>query len=257
MSKQIPQNVLEVLSTVEIENTNVKITAQLDRKLYTQVNEVLDRIGGKWNRKAKAHVFSEDPTDKLNAVIECGVLEPKVKTGYFPTPLELVARMIELAELDRKHLILEPSAGRGHICRGICNQLRLPPDEVLLMCCEILPENRLILEGKGYVLEDLEFFSFAYTCRQLGVKFDRILMNPPFEAQSDILHVTTAFDLLADGGILVAIMSSGVLFRQNKKTVAFREEILDEHAVVVENNPEGSFKSSGTMVNTVMIKLVK
>lgn len=255
--KTIPQDVLKVLSTVEIDGTNVKIMGQLDRKLYLSVDEVLDRIGGKWNRKAKAHVFSEDPTDKLNAVIECGVLEPKVKTGYFPTPPALVARMIELAELNRKHLILEPSAGQGHICDGICEELRLPPKDTLLMCCEILPENRQTLKEKEYSLEDIEFFEFAEEISKTNTNFDRILMNPPFEAQSDISHVTTAFSLLADGGILVAIMSSGVMFRENKKTTTFRENILNRYGVSVEDNPEGSFKESGTMVNTVMVKLVK
>lgn len=255
MSKQIPQDVLAVLSTVEINNTHVKITAQLERKLYTQVDEVLDRIGGKWNRKAKAHIFSEDPTDKLNAVIECGVLEPKVKTGYFPTPPELVWRMIDLADLDRKHLILEPSAGQGHIVDEICKRTGSHTYEMIV--CENLPENKHILQDKGYAPEELEFLSYAEEMIRVGGTFDRILMNPPFSNQADLEHVRTAFDLLADGGILVAIMSSGVLFRQNKKTVAFREEILDKYAVVIENNPEGSFKSSGTMVNTVMIKLVK
>ena len=255
--KQLSKDVLTALSTAEIEVTNVKLTGQLDRKLYLSVNEVLDRIGGKWNRKAKAHMFSEDPTDKLNAVIECGVLEPKVKTGYFPTPPALVERMIELAELDRKHLILEPSAGQGHICAGICEELRLPPKDALLMCCEILPENRQVLENEGYPLEDLEFFEFAEEIHKTQSYFDRILMNPPFESQSDLTHVTTAFSLLRKGGTLIAIMSNGVMFRENKKTVAFRENILNKYGVLVEDNPEGSFKESGTMVNTVMIKFVK
>ena len=63
MSDTIPEQVLTVLSTVEIEGNNVLITAQLDRKLYLAVNKVLDRIGGKWNKKAKSHVFDADPTD--------------------------------------------------------------------------------------------------------------------------------------------------------------------------------------------------
>jgi hypothetical protein len=63
MTDTIPEQVLTVLSTVEIEGHNVRITAQLDRKLYLAVNTVLDRIGSKWNRKAKAHVFDVDPTD--------------------------------------------------------------------------------------------------------------------------------------------------------------------------------------------------
>lgn len=40
--KQLSQDVLTALSTAEIEGTNVKLTGQLDRKLYKQVNEVLE-----------------------------------------------------------------------------------------------------------------------------------------------------------------------------------------------------------------------
>ena len=253
--KTIPQEVLKILSTVEIEGNNVKITGQLGRKLYLSVNEVLDRIGGKWNRKAKAHVFIVDPTDKLDAVIECGVLEPKVKTGYFPTPPKLVTRMIELAELEYKHMILEPSAGQGHIADEICSTTGLHPHEIMI--CEVLPENVSILRKKEYVVEELEFFALADELKSNKMDFDRILMNPPFEKQACIDHVTTAFSLLANGGTLVAIMSSGVMFRENKKTTTFRENILNKYGVSVEDNPGGSFKESGTMVNTVMIKLVK
>lgn len=253
--KHISEDVLKVLSTAEIKGHKVKITAQLDRKLYLSVNEVLDRIGGKWNKKQKAHVFSEDPTEKLNSVIECGVLEPKVKTGYFPTPTALVKRMIELADLDSKHLIMEPSAGQGHIADAICKTTGLLGREI--MVCEILPENIHRLIKKGYFVEEFEFFKMAEELKSNKMKFDRILMNPPFEKQADIEHTTTAFNLLADGGVLVAIMSSGVMFRENKKTVSFRENILDKYAVSIEENPRGAFKDSGTMVNTVMIKLVK
>lgn len=69
--------------------------------------------------------------------------------------------------------------------------------------------------------------------------------------------MTTAFSLLAVGGTLVAIMPSGVMFRENKKTTMFRVNILNRYAVLVEDNPGGSFKESGTMVNTVRVKLVK
>jgi len=252
---QIAHEVLAVLSTLEIEGNNVKITEQLDRKLYLAVNEVLDRIGGKWNRKAKAHVFDTNPTFKIDNVIECGVLDPKVKTGYFPTPPEIVDKMIVLADLDRRHMILEPSAGQGHIADVICSTLKLHPHEIMI--CENLPENISILRKKEYVVEEFEFLKMAEEFKSNKIEFDRIIMNPPFENQADITHVSRAFDLLADGGRLVSIMALGVTFRQNKKTVDFRDKILAEHSTYLEHLPEGAFKSSGTMVNTIMVVLEK
>lgn len=250
---QIQNDVLTVLSTLNINENRVTITGQLDRKLYLAVNKVLERIGGKWNRKLKVHVFDVDPTDRLNNVIESGELDPKVKTGYFPTPPEIIDKMIGLANLERGQLILEPSAGQGHIADRICSTLNLRTNEIFI--CEILSENKHILNEKGYVCEDLEFIEFARECNKLDVTFDRIIMNPPFERQSDIDHVTTAFNLLAPDGILVAIMSSGVTFRENKKTVEFCEKILEPHCIHLEHLPNGAFKKSGTMVNTILLRL--
>ena len=253
---QIQNDVLTGLSTLNINGSNVRITAQLDRKLYLAVNKVLERIGGKWNRKAKAHVFDGDPTDRLNNVIECGELDPEVKTGYFPTPSEIVDKMIELANLERGQLILEPSAGQGHIADKICSVLKLHANEIII--CETLPENIHILDGKGYVYEYMEFFEFAAECESGDIKFDRIVMNPPFAPrQSDIAHVATAFNLLAPNGILVAIMSAGVTFRENKKTIEFREKIMEPHQTYLEHLPSGAFKESGTMVNTILLRLVR
>ena len=252
----IENDVLTVLSTLDIDGNNVTITGQLDRKLYLAVNKVLERIGGKWNRKAKAHVFDGDPTDRLNNVIECGVLDPEVKTGYFPTPPEIVAKMIDLADFDslgRCDMILEPSAGRGHIADKII--VNITDDKCsILHICENLPENIHILKEKGYVVQG-EFFEFVIDCAG-DVEFNRILMNPPFSPrQCDIDHVTTAFDLLAPNGILVAIMSAGVTFRENKKTVEFQEKILEPHCTHLEHLPSGTFKESGTMANTILLRL--
>ena len=252
---QIAEDVLRVLSAVDISGNEVIIIGHLDRKLYLAVNEVLQRIGGKWNRKAKAHIFDADPTDRLNNVIESGVLDPKIKTGYFPTPAVIVDKMIQLASLERHHMILEPSAGQGHISDEICKRLNIHTHEMLV--CEILAENVHILNEKGYRVEELGFFEFAEECHILEVLFDRIVMNPPFENQSDISHVTAAYGLLAPGGILVTIMSAGVTFRENKKTKEFRERILEPHGTYLERLPSGAFKDSGTMVNTILLRLSK
>jgi hypothetical protein len=254
MSEMIPEEVLTVLSTVEISGNEVKITAQLDRKLYLAVNKVLDRIGGKWNKQAKAHVFDGDPTDRLDAVINTGVLMPKVKTGYFPTPAPIVDRMIELADTSINYWILEPSAGQGHIADKICEKVGCSPKT--LFVCETLPANIKVLESKGYCPRG-EFIEFATNGFGKDWHFNCIIMNPPFERQQDIDHVTAAYCLLAPGGILVTIMSAGVLFRGNKKTVEFRGNIMEPHGTYLESLPAGSFKESGTMVNTIILRLEK
>ncbi|MCK5225096.1 MAG: class I SAM-dependent methyltransferase [Planctomycetes bacterium] len=255
MTDTIPEQVLTVLSTAEIDNHNVRITAQLDRKLYLAVNKVLDRIGGKWDRRTKAHVFDVDPTDRLEVVINSGVLDPKIKTGYFPTPAVIVDRMIELADISIQDWMLEPSAGQGHIVDKICEFTGAAKNTMFV--CEVLPENIRILEEKGYCVRG-DFIEFAHQHGDIsGWAFDRIVMNPPFERQADIDHVTAAYNLLAPDGILVTIMSAGVLFRENKKTQEFRDKIMEPHGTYLDRLPAGAFKESGTMVNTILLRLEK
>ena len=253
---QITEGVLAVLSTLEIEGSTVRITEQLDRKLYLAVNDVLMRIGGKWNRKSKAHLFSADPTDLLNTVIESGMLDPKVKTGYFPTPSPIVEQMIDLADVSDNTWILEPSAGQGHIADKICEVTGTNPLNIFV--CEVLSENIKILQSKGYTVRG-DFLDFANSPIGSTWRFDRIVMNPPFAppTQADITHVTAAFNLLAPGGKLVTIMSAGVLFRGNKKTVEFRENIMEPFGTYLVRLPDGAFKASGTLVNTILLRLEK
>lgn len=253
--EQIAENVLRVLSAVNIRGNEVQIIGHLDRKLYLAVNKVLDRIGGSWNKKAQAHIFDADPTDRLNAVIESGVLDPKIRTGYFPTPAVIVDKMIELADIRPGQMILEPSAGQGHIA-DMFGPLIKGNSNSMVVICETLPENIHILEEKGYApLGD--FWNYVKFAEEGDIKFDRIVMNPPFERQADIDHVTAAYGLLAPGGILVTIMSAGVTFRANTKTVEFRENIMEPHSTYLKHLPSGAFSESGTLVNTVILRLEK
>ena len=150
--------------------------------------------------------------------------------GFFPTPPPVIDRMVAAAELKPGLRVLEPSAGKGDIADAI----REAEPEARLEVVEPAYSLRQILELKGFSLVGDDFMMLA------GEWYDRILMNPPFENGADIDHVRHAFDLLAPGGRLVAIMSEGPFFRSDRKAEAFRQwlESVDGHS---EKLPEGSF----------------
>jgi predicted RNA methylase len=83
-------------------------------------------------------------------------------------------------------------------------------------------------------------------------RFKFVVMNPPFGRQADIDHVRHAHGFLKAKGKLVAVMSAGVKFRENRKTVEFRD-FVTTHGGSIEPLPAGSFKGSGTNVNTCMV----
>jgi len=244
MAKRIDEETLAILSRVTVEGNNIFLTCgQLDRKQYKSVNDVLENMGGKWNKKGKCHVFPEDPADKLEQVLLSGeIVQPK-KYGYFPTPPDLAKRLVDLAEIEPGMTVLEPSAGQGGIADFISTNCHID-------CIELLPENVKVLEQKGYKTMCADFL----TIEPSGL-YDRVVMNPAFEKQTDIDQVTHAWKCLKPGGKLVSIMSSGVMFRENKKTVEFRK-LVDEHGYI-ERLPDGSFKESGTMVNTCIVVMDK
>src|SRR5207245_5405050 len=119
-----------------------------DRKLYEQVNKALDAMGGKWDRKAKAHVFPVDPAEKLKALMDTGEAPAKNPTDFFATPEALAERMaVQIPEYAER--ILEPSAGTGAIALAIRNYCQRYHLEVEIDCCEVLPEFRMHLQDLG------------------------------------------------------------------------------------------------------------
>ena len=166
--------------------------------------------------------------------------------GYFPTPQSVINLMLDYADVQDWHSVLEPSAGSGAIADAVTKAA-----QVTLQCCERNYTLCEILTAKKYSVHDGDFLEY-----QSPDLFDRIVMNPPFEKQQDIEHTLHAFKMLKAGGRLVSILSAGVSFRSDKKTTAFNEWI-NEHGGELHELPADSFKESGTGVNTVMLIIDK
>ncbi|EHT8069664.1 methyltransferase [Salmonella enterica] len=245
---RVDNEVLNVLSAAECNGPQLCLTGQLDRNLYTRTNKVLEAAGGKWNRKAKAHIFESDASDRIEQIILTGdVVVPKNDFEFFPTPPEIARRVVELAEITNEMQVLEPSAGRGALVLAIKERA---PDSMVSMF-ELMPDNNNFLRdlklhacGIGEPTDFLHVKPFDV--------FDRVVMNPPFGRQADIKHVSHALKFLKPGGLLVSVMASSVTFRSNKLTTDFRQ-LIEDRGGHIEELPEGAFKSSGTMVNTVIV----
>lgn len=260
---KLDQDILRILSGLQIDGVNVKITEQLDRKLYVKVNEVLETLGGKWSKKQKAHVFAENPQASLDEVIDFGELETsreKQKAdGFFETPPDLARKLVEMADVQTWHFVLEPSAGKGAIVRAA---LELGANVTAVERSLSRRDHLRLLYPTMDVLPFVEvwaFDDFMDVNPEAVHGFPRVVMNPPFlkSGKGDHLdHVQHAFKFLYPGGVLVSVLPSSVEFRQDKRYVGFRlwvEHNMGEFTKL----PAGSFKSSGTMVNAVVLRLVK
>lgn len=245
---RVDKEVLNVLSACQCEGNNLILTGQLDRNLYTRTNKVIEAAGGKWNRKAKAHVFDIDASVRIEQIILTGdVVVPKDDFEFFPTPPEVIRHVIHFADIRDGMMVLEPSAGQGAIAKAAHDAAT----DVMVDMYELMPANNDALHALNLRLSGIGEPIDFLTVEPRPV-YDRVAMNPPFGRQADIKHVTHALKFLKPGGLLVSVMSSSVTFRSNKLTTDFRQ-LIEERGGHIEEMPEGAFKSSGTMVNTVIV----
>lgn len=178
--------------------------------------------------------------EELKVSLAAGV---KVVTApqLFPTPAGVVERMMELAEVRPGMRVLEPSAGTGNIVKALPTVR--PDGEVVAV--EISSSLLYLLEPYA---DEIVCGDFLQQNGNLG-KFDRVLMNPPFENGADIKHIKHAVGFLKPGGRLVAVCAGGS--RQREQLGALVEQYGGEW----EDLPEGTFKEQGTGVRTVLISL--
>lgn len=241
----ISPEALQILKESTIENNTLALPArQLDRKLYVEVNRVLENTGGQWKRGLKVHVFPSDPSTILGLNIDAGrFVDKKKELQAFYTPQDVAERVVERACLTEGMRVLEPSAGNGALADEIVKT------GAKVVCVEINPEEAKKLRERFNTVFEQDFLTVPV------FEVDAVVANPPFTKDQDIKHVLNAYDFLKSGGRLVAIMSPGFTFGGNKRRTAFRE-FVEEHGMW-ESLPEGSFKESGTNVNTVVVTLRK
>ncbi len=250
--KQISDEVTaELQRGASQDNTFYLAAVMLDRDVYLAIDKVLRGLGGKWDRKLRGHVFDDDPRPLIEQAIADGAYLDRVKElQFFETPWALVGRMVALARIEPHDLVLEPSAGRGRIVRGLLTKTTrvtaIDIDEQNIQALRSLA-GRL---APAMEVVQADFIAWASVSRE--PHFDAVVMNPPFTQGQDIGHVMVAYHELRPGGRLVAVMSEAPFFRQDMKAKVFRDW-LENNQGTSERLPEATFKESGTKVSTRLV----
>lgn len=153
--------------------------------------------------------------------------------NLFQTPPALAARMAALLPAGR---ILEPSAGLGRLLDAIpAGGERVAVEIDTGLCAELYRQDR-----PATVIKQRDFLTV--TRGEIG-EFKGIIMNPPFHMRADIRHILHARQFLAAGGLLVALCMAG----------HHRETALRPLAASWETIPAGTFRQTGTNVETVLL----
>ncbi len=244
---RVNDNVLSVLADARCRGRELVITSTLEPQAYRTVARVLEAAGAKWDKRAQAHLFQGEAVDAIEPILLTGqVTSIRQQFGAFFTPPGIAVVVTRLAKLEPGLRLLEPSAGHG--------ALAVPAHAAgcRVTCVELDPSNVAVLRTLPFhhVLE-ADFL----TVTPIGM-FDRVVMNPPFAARADVAHVEHALRYLNQRGRLVAIMSAGVLYREDRATAGFRR-MIEGRGGTIEPLPDGAFRSSGTDVRTCVVVVDK
>jgi len=247
---RVSQDVLDVLDRATCDGNTLSLASvgKLDRALYTATNKALEAAGGKWSRKAQAHLFDGKAAEAIEPIILTGeIVSLRQELQQFYTPLDLAQRVAGAAKIEPDMHVLEPSAGQGALAKAAwaCHG-KVTSVEIDRKNCEVLAAI-VHIDGFGPVI------CADFLQQHPEPTYDRVLMNPPFTRGQDIDHVEHAIRFLKPGGRLVAIMSGGILSRTGRQA-AFRQRVADLGGALAAL-PADSFKASGTNVATCLVTL--
>lgn len=247
---QLEPDVQEVLQRAEVSGNRLELTGQLDRKLYLKVAKAIEAMGGRWDRRAKCHLF-EDPAEDVvaDAVATGTVLDLKKAFQFFETPVSVAVELVQAANVRAFHHVLEPSAGRGRIVDALIDALAASGGG-RITACEIQERfhGGLIALGRDGVEVAVLHSGNFLEVPPLPV-FDRIVANPPFARGQDMDHVRHMGSLIKVGGRLVSVMSPAFRFHESRRAREFRlwlagEELNWSWRML----PANAFVESGTSV---------
>jgi predicted RNA methylase len=246
---KVPPEVLQALREAVTDGPRLVLSgSRMDPKAYQRVNEVLEAVGGRWEKNDGAHLFPVDAAEAIAPVLASGEVvtlrEKRTQAQYFPTPAPIVSRVLDLADLESGMEVLEPSAGSGAIAGEAAAR------GCVVDCFERDPGYAAVLTDLG-IARTVRVADFLTVPPQPS--FDRVVMNPPFTRGADMEHVTHALRFLKPDGMLAAVMSWAVTY-DSRKTAGFRA-LVEARGGTVEAVPAGAFAESGTDVSTVLVTI--
>lgn len=168
-----------------------------DKHTLAEARAVIESIGGIPDSTTKHSTFwrfDYEPADVLAEIVTSGCVPDTSSHQFYPTPENVAAAAVELAEIGPDHVCLEPQAGHGDLAQ------HMPKERT--RCVEIAPLRCSVLKARGFNVEQGDFIEWATGAPQ----FDRIVCNPPFSEGRWKHHTETAAKLVRPGGRLVAIL---------------------------------------------------
>ncbi|MFN8359317.1 MAG: helicase-related protein [Candidatus Kapaibacterium sp.] len=236
--------------------TYFKTEGGQDPDVLAEIRELYDKSGG---------VPSDELMQRYIAHLENTSFDKVKNLDYFPTPPDIVERMLAKAELRNASNVLEPSAGKGNIV----DLIRAKYPDLRIDVSELGEHNRKILELKGYNIVADDFLTLGVTGKtekgvpivNPAVQYDRVVMNPPFQNGMDWVHIQHAYKLLKSYGVLVALVPANSYLSNSREATERRLFIEEENSGSIEVIPASEYNRNMEFttltIDIAMITLTK
>lgn len=178
-------------------------------------------------------------------------------TEFYPTPKELIAKMVADVNFKEVKSVLEPSAGKGDIAKYIkeeyekfnTRRYRSNFKPIDMEVIEIDENLRHILKGENFRIVHNDFLTF-HTYKN----YDLIILNPPFS--NGDRHLLKAIQLQEEGGQIVCLLNAETLKNPYSNTRKDLIKKLEEYEADVEFL-DSSFAQAErkTLVDVALIKI--
>lgn len=163
---------------------------------------------------------------------------PDQDIQFYPTPPSLIEKMLSGLDLRTIQYILEPSAGKGNIIKGILDKHNMlyswDRGKINIDCIEIDKNLQSILRQMSADEENnnIHLVWDNFLTYNPYKKYDLIIMNPPFNGGER--HLLKALDIQRNGGSIICILNAETI---NNPCNANRQDLvrqLDKYNASIE-----------------------
>lgn len=149
---------------------------------------------------------------------------------FYPTPDNLIDKMLDGVNLSMIHSILEPSAGKGDIVehlkrKGTETNEYYTKYKFDIDCIEKDSSLKCILKSKGFRVVHDDFLTYS-TMKE----YDLIIMNPPFS--NGCKHLLKALEMQRrNGGAIISLLNAETLRNKcSNERIALSHMLKEYHA---------------------------
>lgn len=152
---------------------------------------------------------------------------PDQDIQFYPTPPSLIEKMLSGLDLRTIQYILEPSAGKGNIIKGILDKHNMlyswDRGKINVDCIEIDRNLQSILRQMSADEENnnIHLVWDNFLTYNPYKKYDLIIMNPPFNGGER--HLLKALDIQRNGGSIICILNAETI---NNPCNANRQDLV-------------------------------